>query len=186
MGEHTPQSSSQRIYRQDEAFLATVNTVDPNCGGATVVNLDIATAAALDQVAFAESGAAVGEPAPHHYVVVDSPSLTWEQARDAAKLRGEGCDLATITSAEEQAIINGLLGPSSGFAGTQDYWIGGIQTGASTEPGGHWQWINGEGEFWNSVNLMAKTVQLACMRTGDLPPRVRPMSRTTPVVTRTT
>jgi hypothetical protein len=133
-----------------EAFLATVNTVDPNCGGATLVNLDIATAAALDQVAFAASGAAEGQPAPHHYVVVNSPGLTWEAARAAAKLRGEGCDLATITSADEQAIINDLLGPSSVFEGTQDYWIGGIQAGASTEPGGNWQWINGEGTFWNN------------------------------------
>jgi hypothetical protein len=47
-----------------ELFLATVNTVDPNCGGATLVNLDIATAAAIDQVAFVADGAVEAEPAP--------------------------------------------------------------------------------------------------------------------------
>lgn len=45
------------------AFLAVVNTVDPNCGGATLVNLDFAVNAALDQVAFAASGAVPAEPA---------------------------------------------------------------------------------------------------------------------------
>jgi hypothetical protein len=45
-----------------DAFLATVNTVDQNCGGATLVNLEIAIAAAIDQVAFAASGAVPAEP----------------------------------------------------------------------------------------------------------------------------
>jgi prealbumin domain-containing protein len=48
-----------------EAFLATVNrNQDPNCPGATLVDLDIAVAAAADQVAFLADGAVVGEPAP--------------------------------------------------------------------------------------------------------------------------
>jgi Lectin C-type domain len=135
-----------------EAFLATVNTVDPNCGGATLVNLDIATAAALDQVAFTASGALEGEPAPHYYAVINISGLNWEQARAAAQTLGGGsCDLATITSEAEQAIINGLLPPPSVFGNTtQDYWIGGSQPGESAEPGGNWQWINGEGTFWNN------------------------------------
>lgn len=148
---HPPKPHLSAFIDKIEAFLATVNTVDPNCSGATLVNLDIATAAALDQVAFAASGAEEGQPASHHYVVVNSPGLTWDQARAAAKLLGDGCDLATITSAAEQAIINGLLPPPSIFEGTtQDYWIGGEQPGESSEPGGNWQWINGEGTFWNN------------------------------------
>jgi Lectin C-type domain len=133
------------------AFLATVNTVDPNCGGATLVNLDIATAAALDQVAFAASGAEEGQPAPHQYVVVNHSNLNWDEARVEAKSLGESCDLATITSEAEQAIINVLLGSPNVFEGTiQDYWIGGSQPSGSYEPGGNWQWINGEGTFWNN------------------------------------
>ena len=58
-----------------EAFLATVNTVDPNCGGATLVNLDIATAAAIDQVAFVADGAVEAEPAPQTGTITINKNL---------------------------------------------------------------------------------------------------------------
>ena len=55
-----------------EAFLAVVNSnPDPDCPGATLVNLDIATAAALDQVAFAASGALPVEPAPQGTITIN-------------------------------------------------------------------------------------------------------------------
>ncbi|NWF73869.1 MAG: hypothetical protein HXY51_12620, partial [Nitrospirae bacterium] len=116
-----------------EAFLAVVNSNPaPNCTGATLVNLDVATAAALDQVAFAASGAAEGAPAPpHYYAVISSPGVTWEAARTAAASIREDCHLATITSEAEQAIINALLPDPSGLEGTHDYWIGGTQPGDS-------------------------------------------------------
>jgi hypothetical protein len=241
-----------------EAFLATVNTVDPNCGGATLINLDIATAAAIDQVAFVADGAVPAEPAPQtgtitivkntdlvtsstftfnisigedesvitsipmgsantgtttvtvnagtysiiesvpggwsfgsascvetgdgisngvvgvvvpaggnvtctfnnnktfnpdDYRVISSPNVTWDAARTAAQALGQTLggvwDLATITSAAEQATINSLLPNPTSLTGTNQYWIGGEQVG-EVEPGGNWQWINGEGEFWNS------------------------------------
>ncbi|MBI5315398.1 MAG: hypothetical protein HZB34_05455 [Nitrospirae bacterium] len=156
-----------------EAFLAVVNTVDPNCGGATLVNLDIATAAALDQVAFAASGGAEGEPAPpHYYAVISSPGLTWEGARTAAASIREDCHLATITSEAEQAIINALLPDPSGLEGTQDYWIGGTQPGESAEPSGNWQWINDEGIFWNngSTGMYANWGSLLTCPTCDNEP----------------
>ena len=62
------------------------------------------------------------------------------------------CHLATITSADEQALINSQLPALSGLLGTQDYWIGGKQLSEYfAEPGGNWQWINEEGAnyFWN-------------------------------------
>jgi hypothetical protein len=53
-----------------ETFLSTVNSNSTGegypvpCPGAKLVNLDIATAAALDQIAFTASGAVPAEPAP--------------------------------------------------------------------------------------------------------------------------
>jgi hypothetical protein len=48
-----------------EAFLATITSnPDPDCPGATLVNLDIAIAAANDQVAFMADGAVPADPAP--------------------------------------------------------------------------------------------------------------------------
>lgn len=82
------------------------------------------------------------------YRVISSPGLTWDQARVAAQALGLGWDLATITSAEEQQFINGLLpDPATGL---YRYWLGGRQVGLFAEPAGNWEWINGEGIFWNN------------------------------------
>jgi hypothetical protein len=147
----------QNLTIQLGQILLSINTSsqDTVCPGAAVLAFNLGVEAAGDALTLLSSPSTPVVPAPlHHYVVVNSPGLTWDDARAAAQLLGaEGdCDLATITSEAEQAIINGLLPPPSVFAGTtQDYWIGGKQAGESTESGGHWQWINGEGEFWNSV-----------------------------------
>jgi hypothetical protein len=110
---------------------------------------------AADGLAIIADNSSPGEPAaPHYYAVINAPGLTWEAARTAAQGLGGGgnvCDLATITSAAEQAIITGLLpDPSSVTESVRDYWIGGRQVGEPTEPGGGWQWINNEGMFWNN------------------------------------
>ena len=124
-----------------------------------VLAFNLGVEAAGDALTLLSRPSTPGEPAPlHHYVVVNTPDpLTWDDARAAAKFLGAGCDLATITSEAEQAIINGLLPPPSVFAGTtQDYWIGGIQDncdgGGDGLPGCHWRWINVEGEFWDNVS----------------------------------
>lgn len=113
--------------------------------------------AAMSVVLFALSGSAVASPISwsvngHMYDVILLPSSSWDSARTDAQNLGAGWDLATITSADEQAFINSLLGtpPSSGIV---QYWVGGYQPASSTEPGGNWQWINGEGLFWNNGAL---------------------------------
>jgi len=146
-----------QLIDQLEAVLVTTTTPpsDPTCPGAQVLAFNMALEQAVDGLIIASDNSSPGEPAqPHYYAVINSPGLTWDQARAAAQALGtEGnvCDLATITSPAEQAIINGLLPDPSEVEGTQDYWIGGRQPGESNEPGGNWQWINGEGTFWNSV-----------------------------------
>lgn len=138
-----------------ERILVTTTTPpsDPNCPGAQVVAFEAALEAAVDGLTIIVDGSSPGVPAPlHYYAVINAPGLTWEEARDAAKGIRTDCDLATITSAAEQAIIEGLLPSPSSFPAepAQQYWIGGFQTSGSSEPGGGWQWINDEGMFWNN------------------------------------
>ena len=85
----------------------------------------------------------------HMYDVIVFPDQTWDAARTNALALGTGWDLATITSSGEQAFINSLLGtpPTDGIV---QYWVGGFQPAGSPEPGGNWQWVNGEGLFWNN------------------------------------
>lgn len=88
----------------------------------------------------------------HMYEVVVFSDQNWNTARANAQALGAGWDLATIKSAGEQSFINGLLGtPPSG--GIVQYWVGGFQPAGSPEPGGNWQWINGEGQFWNNAAI---------------------------------
>ena len=86
----------------------------------------------------------------HLYEVVLLADVPWGTARSAAQALGPGWDLATITSAGEQAFIAGLLGPPPSPTRTVEYWVGGFQSPGSSEPGGSWQWINGEGLFWDN------------------------------------
>ncbi len=136
-----------------ERIILTTTTLpsDPNCPGANVVTFHAALEQAADGLVIISDNSSPGVPAPlHYYAVIDHPGLTWEQARAAAKGIRTDCDLATITSATEQAIIEGLLpDPSSITEPNRDYWIGGRQVGEFSEPGGNWQWINEEGTFWN-------------------------------------
>jgi len=89
----------------------------------------------------------------HTYDVGILPGVDWNTARTSAQLLGAGWDLATINSAGEQGFINTLLGPPPA-SGTVQYWVGGFQPTGSSEPGGNWQWINGEGLFWNNGPIL--------------------------------
>jgi hypothetical protein len=91
----------------------------------------------------------------HQYEVIRAPGLSWNAARAAAQALGPGWDLATITSAGEQNFIASLLGPPPSEETTVQYWVGGFQPTGSAEPGGNWQWINGEGMFWNNGSVGA-------------------------------
>ncbi|OQW30250.1 MAG: hypothetical protein A4E19_11605 [Nitrospira sp. SG-bin1] len=141
-----------------ERIILTTQTPpsDPNCPGANVVTFHAAVEQAADGLVIISDNSSPGVPAPlHYYAVIDAPGLNWGSAREAAQglsTGGNSCDLATITSAAEQAIVNGLLPDPSEFPAepAQQYWIGGLQTSESSEPGGGWQWINGEGMFWNN------------------------------------
>ena len=68
----------------------------------------------------------------HIYRVYDV-SIPWEEAM--AYCENLGGHLATITSREEQAVVNGLLGESCSKNG---YWLGGVRTGSG------FAWITGE------------------------------------------
>ena len=72
----------------------------------------------------------------HTYSVVYSNSISWDDSRVAAQALGEGWDLASITSIEEQNFIVGQIGPGNGQL--YEFYIGG------TYVNGAWTWSNGD------------------------------------------
>jgi hypothetical protein len=89
----------------------------------------------------------------HYYEVVPAGDLPWATAdvlatasfiEPIAGTRIQG-HLATVTSVDENTFIHSLL-PT-----THQYWLGGFQPTGSPEPGGGWQWVNGEGAIPTST-----------------------------------
>lgn len=75
----------------------------------------------------------------HEYEVVFSEGVSWTNARTAAQsLPGGGWDLATITSAAEDAFVAGLLPASP--AARSHFWIGANDVAAE----GTFVWVTGE------------------------------------------
>jgi alpha-tubulin suppressor-like RCC1 family protein len=74
------------------------------------------------------------------YIFVASPS-TWERAKTRAEALGG--NLATFTSAAENAAVAAQLGTNRG-------WIGGFQDPGTSEPNGGWRWVTGEP--WSYTN----------------------------------
>lgn len=80
----------------------------------------------------------------HYYVLnnVEPSFISWDVA-DAevasTTLLGATGHLVTITSAEEQAFVEGAFG-----VGLRGCWMGGIQAEGAAEPLDGWQWITGE------------------------------------------
>jgi len=72
----------------------------------------------------------------------DSP-VTWAQAEALASAMALGAcknaHLATVTSPEEQAVISGLMEPT-----TENGWLGGFQPADEMSLAENWQWITGE------------------------------------------
>lgn len=72
-----------------------------------------------------------------------NPPVTWDEAvalAGAATIEPCGsAHLATVTSAEEQAVINFLMSPT-----TQNGWLGGFQPDDELSLADGWQWITGE------------------------------------------
>jgi uncharacterized delta-60 repeat protein len=83
-----------------------------------------------------------------HWYRFVSGSKTWTQARDEATAAGGY--LATVTSAAENAFVNGFDYSSVGF------WLGGYQDRSSitySEPAGGWRWVTSEP--WSYTNWNA-------------------------------
>ena len=81
----------------------------------------------------------------HWYRAVLQPNgVTWAQAEPAA--RAAGGYLATITSAEENAFVFGLVNTPAFFFSGNGFGpaLGGFQSAGSPKPGGGWQWVSGE------------------------------------------
>jgi hypothetical protein len=71
---------------------------------------------------------------------VTGEAATWDEA--VARCEEVGAHLATITSAEEHALVQALVEPTAGVA--PDYWIGGFQEEGAIEPADGWGWVTGE------------------------------------------
>lgn len=71
----------------------------------------------------------------HTYQSICAPASTWFDADESAQANAPGCSLATITSAEENAFIDGLSDL------TEDAWIGGLQAPGQGDPGDQWGWV---------------------------------------------
>lgn len=75
----------------------------------------------------------------HEYEIITAEGITWTDARTAALAMGTGWDLATITSAEENAFLISSLLPTSP-ADRSHFWLG--ATDAALE--GTFVWVTGE------------------------------------------
>lgn len=90
----------------------------------------------------------------HCYQAVLAPGLSWADAQAACAARGG--HLATISSPEEDAFVQGLFAANAEFWFVDSFnnglgpWIGGLQAPASAEPAGGWGWVTGE--TWGFTN----------------------------------
>lgn len=121
--------------------------------GYKMLNAKLAVEKAIelrDQKAKKEENASA-EPTDRHKYEIFHDTLTWEEAKAACKAKGG--HLATITSQEEQKMIESLNTQNSKL------WIGGYKNSA-----GQWCWVTGEpweyqnwgdGEPNNSSNVVA-------------------------------
>ena len=77
------------------------------------------------------------------YLVIENEGIEWLDARVLAQGLGPGWDLATITSAAEQSLLDSLL-PPPGTIDRAQYWIGGYQDPLPAAPLANWNWVTGE------------------------------------------
>jgi hypothetical protein len=91
----------------------------------------------------------------HWYEPVLTPvGITWSAASAAATAKGGY--LATLTSAQENTFVFGLISGNSDFwrpasgANTSGPWLGGSQSNDSAGPAGNWSWVTGEA--WSYTN----------------------------------
>lgn len=87
-----------------------------------------------------------------HYKVEAGNNITWAAAKAAAEASefedtGVMGQLATITSEAEDRFVESLrrCARGNGTLSRNAVWVGGKQASDGTEPGGGWEWENGEG-----------------------------------------
>ncbi len=89
-----------------------------------------------------EIGLPFHEDSYYELVYIDAP-VTWKQAVELANSRQvdacQSAHLATITSAEEQAIVTSLMQPLA-----ENAWLGGFQPEDELASAQNWQWVTGE------------------------------------------
>ena len=85
----------------------------------------------------------------HQYGVVYMDAVTWQEASDylAAGSLGEGWQLATVTSTQEQSFIQSNLYESTNG---RKFWLGGWQDIEATTANEGWNWVTGEA--WDYTN----------------------------------
>jgi hypothetical protein len=90
--------------------------------------------------------AAVLGPGGHYYDVIYASGISWPAADAAASamtFHGAQGYLATVTSAAEDAFLNGAIAPTQ-----REFWAGGFQNPITeTVATAGWTWVNGEGAF---------------------------------------
>src|SRR5690349_11720885 len=82
----------------------------------------------------------------HAYdTVMSFTGIGWVEAKLAARKRGCGWYLATITSAAEDKFVSDLVTHRIDlFVDGHGPWIGGHQRDSKAEPGSDWAWVTGE------------------------------------------
>ena len=76
----------------------------------------------------------------HEYEVITAEGITWNNARTAAQGLGAGWDLATITSADENSFVTGLLPATNSVQKWSYFWLGGTDLAYEET----WTWVTGE------------------------------------------
>ncbi len=102
---------------------------------------------------FAAASAQVQGPSGNHYEIVSARGISWNSAKTASDqrmFRGQNGHLVTITSAQEDAFVEGMrreFVARNGLVSSsvQEFWIGGSQSPNSRAPGENWNWVNNEG-----------------------------------------
>ncbi len=82
----------------------------------------------------------------HRYDIIEVTGITWHDAYLAAKAFSPKSALVSITSAAENAFVQGLLLSTAADA----TWLGGIQHPLAPAPDAGWSWV--DGEAWGYTN----------------------------------
>jgi len=101
-------------------------------------------------------------PGGNLYKVFDELKITWTEASNTVKALADKCGidvhLATISSGEEDVFVHELGRAFHAYQGQTSFWIGGFQNLSSPEykePGGGWEWVNGEGRISTGTHPIA-------------------------------